>query len=1506
MVWSSDYASRLLDLFGDIALDWPGTPSKWVITNEHINNDIEVTYDDAQGDTVRVSVDAFQNSVPRLAQHNGVYGQYFSNRLFDVVVRYVTKNGTDADKVDQILQKHFGCSITVPDYEALTAETTGETASAFEAFKPEELIAIIGMFQEMPEGFHKVPGLKYLVRRIDGSRNPIYPLAAAVSWVDNDPGYIEFIDDAFLGDVVNDTFRLILHEKTHFLWHDLFSDSTKQEWIRIGGWHEDSTTESGWSTDKMTEFVSAYSHDANPDEDMAESVAFYVLNPAKLQANAPEKYDFIKNCIMHGETYKAQIRDDLTFDVYNLYPDYAYPGRVVGMSVDVQGASDEDKTVTVTVDLDTHGNPAFGGEGGYMRIASTKVDQMYEASLEKTKEDGSQMRATFNVSKYSAADYWKCTSLSINDSAGNVRYLSDNNFGWKLYIDNALEDLEAPRFVEDSLKVDLVPEALADGKVITHVTISFYATDNGELADCYCEIANNTHETYRLDKWGTVDAQTGLCTVTYDFTGYYPSGEYSINHIKIHDKAKNGGGFNFYPDGSGTKSYTTFWFEGENPDLVGPELDVNNISISATPTNPDEPNGETIVKLGFWIKDNLSGLDYGSYNLLDPQGNIHMNYFYEPNHGWPFFDGDPTVWKYYESTIVLPVGSAPGLWGLQSMRLYDKAANFRDYNFEEIVHFKPASGDQLAAWGIVCDKSKVSVGQNYQLSIEGNNDGKEVVWECTNGTGRAIVDSKGRLTPLSEGAVTVFAYAKDDTSVFGSIDIDIRPEDPCANGHEIVTDQAVAATCEAAGLTEGSHCSRCGEVLVAQKEVPAIGHAPEVVAAVPATCTAPGLTEGSRCSNCGEVLAAQEKTEALGHDFEYIVTTPTCEDCGFTTGVCRRCGLSAVSNSTDPTGHAWESSVVEKPTCEKDGVKSFSCATCGKTYSEPIPALGHSIVVDEAVMATCQNPGKTEGSHCLRCGEITKTREDVPALGHDLVVDEAVAATCTQIGLTAGSHCSRCGEILRAREEIPALGHDYETKRVEPTCASAGFVDRKCSRCGEGSYDQLPSLGHEIVTDQAVAATCEAAGLTEGSHCSRCGEVLVAQKEVPAIGHAPEVVAAVPATCTAPGLTEGSRCSNCGEVLAAQEKTEALGHDFAVNRVPSTCIEDGSVNYTCRRCGYHYSEVASKTGHEWGAWSVTKEPTVSETGVMTRVCDECGAEETKPINRLEPSTPEVENDLRHAALSLSNTRFEYDGFAKEPGVNVALNGKTLVQGIDYSITSYVDNVIPGQATVTVSGMGSYIGIASMNFDIVRSEGNELALPGSWVNGRNGWWYQNSDGSYPVSCWRIIEGVRYSFDSYGYMQVGWKAENDAWYYLDPSGAMETGWQQVGGAWYWFANDGVMATGWRNIESAWYLFASSGAMLTGWQQIGGTWYYLSGSGIMCTGWQQIGGSWYWFANSGAMAIGWFQAGGTYYYADGSGAMQRSRWVGDYYLTGSGAMATNQWIGPYYVDANGKWVR
>ncbi len=95
---------------------------------------------------------------------------------------------------------------------------------------------------------------------------------------------------------------------------------------------------------------------------------------------------------------------------------------------------------------------------------------------------------------------------------------------------------------------------------------------------------------------------------------------------------------------------------------------------------------------------------------------------------------------------------------------------------------------------------------------------------------------------------------------------------------------------------------------------------------------------------------------------------------------------------------------------------------------------------------------------------------------------------------------------------------------------------------------------HTVVTDPAVAATCITAGKTEGSHCSECGEVIVAQEEIPAKGHTEAIDAAVKPTCTSPGKTEGKHCSVCNEVLVAQED------------VPATNKHQIDNNYQCKIC----------------------------------------------------------------------------------------------------------------------------------------------------------------------------------------------------------------------------------------------------------------------------------------------------------------------------------------------------
>ena len=99
-----------------------------------------------------------------------------------------------------------------------------------------------------------------------------------------------------------------------------------------------------------------------------------------------------------------------------------------------------------------------------------------------------------------------------------------------------------------------------------------------------------------------------------------------------------------------------------------------------------------------------------------------------------------------------------------------------------------------------------------------------------------------------------------------------------ATGHTEETVAAVAATCTTAGKTEGKVCSVCGEVLVAQEEIPALGHKTEVRGAVEPSCTEAGYTGDEVCSICGETIKEGEVIPATGHHFK----GNTCPDCGET------------------------------------------------------------------------------------------------------------------------------------------------------------------------------------------------------------------------------------------------------------------------------------------------------------------------------------------------------------------------------------------------------------------------------------------------------------------------------------------------------------------------------------------------------------------------------------------------------------------------------------------------
>ena len=141
-------------------------------------------------------------------------------------------------------------------------------------------------------------------------------------------------------------------------------------------------------------------------------------------------------------------------------------------------------------------------------------------------------------------------------------------------------------------------------------------------------------------------------------------------------------------------------------------------------------------------------------------------------------------------------------------------------------------------------------------------------------------------------------------------------------------------------------------------------------------------------------------------------------------------------------------------------------------------------------------------------------------------------------------------------------------------------------------------------------------------------------------------------------LTPGE-CADCGEPVG-----ELGSHDYKSTYVNPTCTDAGYTKYVCKVCGDIYRvDGDTATGHSFGEWIFTKQPTATEKGEMYRECSVCGGKEKGEVD------PHVHTMENAEAKAVTCTTDGWDAY--EYCTQCQYSTKVIIVAIGHDYGSYV-------------------------------------------------------------------------------------------------------------------------------------------------------------------------------------------------------------------------------------------
>ena len=367
-------------------------------------------------------------------------------------------------------------------------------------------------------------------------------------------------------------------------------------------------------------------------------------------------------------------------------------------------------------------------------------------------------------------------------------------------------------------------------------------------------------------------------------------------------------------------------------------------------------------------------------------------------------------------------------------------------------------------------------------------------------------------------------------------------------------------------------------------------------------------------------------------------TTPTC----IKKATCGICGQDYYGD------HDLSHHNAVPHTCTADGtVEYWDCSVCGKKFSDPNgtaeitniadpndPAR-HSLVKTDEKAPTCTDNGNRAYWTCTECKNIFS---DDAGLNPTTLADVTVFAT----GHTWSNDWSSDGtghwhDCVNANcpitENNQKVGYAVHTPGADAT----ETTPQTCDVCG---YELAPALGHihanHLTFIAEVPETCTADGVKAHYECE-CGKLFADDQAATEVTLESLKIAAHHTYGTDWESDNDDDHYHVCSVCSGKADVTPHSYDSGMITIPATETTEGVKTYTCSVCHHTKTETVPKLSHthslsvdyskdETGHWhacsgctekvdfeahtedsgTVTVQPTIYTTGVMTYSCSVCG------------------------------------------------------------------------------------------------------------------------------------------------------------------------------------------------------------------------------------------------------------------------------------------------------------